>query len=140
MAPRLETADLPVNTIRPKEMTQTATNFAGRANHCHPFYVWDQNKLKFLVDTSAAISMIPYTNELSAKPTLFRLQAANSSHIETYSSKFFTLNIDMQYDYTWPFILVNIKTPILDIDFLVYYEHHRNSYTSHYWDKHYNLS
>ena len=68
---------------------------------CHLFYIWDQrNKIKFPVDTHAAISVIPHTTDPSAKPTSLKLQAANGSTIDTYSGKTFTLNIGMRRDYT----------------------------------------
>ncbi len=44
---------------------------------CRLFYIWDRrNKIKFLVDTGAAISVIPHTIDPSAKPTPLKLQAA----------------------------------------------------------------
>ena len=108
------------------------TNPASQNHRCRLFYVWDRkNRLKFLVDTGAAISVIPYKNEPSAKPSLFRLQAANDSPIETYGNKFLTLNIDMRRDYTWSFIIAKVQMPILGADFLAHYDLavHMNSRT-----------
>ena len=94
--------------------------------------MWDRtNKLKFLVDTGAAISVTPHTTETSAKPSLFRLQAANCSTIETYGSKSLRLNIDIRRDYTGLFILANVKTPFIGADFRAHYDlaRHMNSRT-----------
>ena len=81
--------------------------------------------------TGSAISVIPYKNEPSAKPSLFRLQAANGSPIETYGNKSLTLNIDMCCDYTWSFIIAKVQMPILGADFLAHYDLavHMNSRT-----------
>ena len=96
---------------------------------CRLFYIWDwRNKLKFLVDTGAAISVIPRTTDPSAEPTSLKLQAANSSTIDTYGGN--TL-IPMRRDYTWTVTLAKVKIPILGVDFLVHYELsiHMNSRT-----------
>ena len=109
-----------------------ATNPAGQNHRCRLFYVWDRkNKLKFLVDTGAAISVNPYKNEPSAKPSLFRLQAPNGLLIETYGNKSLTLNIDMRRDYTRSFIMAKVQMPILGADFLAHYDLavHMNSRT-----------
>ena len=100
------------------------TNPSGnKLKMCRLFYIWDQrNKIKFLVDTGAAISIIPHTIDPSTKPTLLKLQAANSSTIDTYGGKTLTLNIGMWRDYTWTFTLANVKIPILGEDFMAYYE------------------
>lgn len=64
------------------------TALAGKDKRRSLFYIMDRNnKLKFLVDTGAAISVIPFTNEPSAKPTLLKLQVANGYTIDTYGSK-----------------------------------------------------
>ena len=77
--------------------------------------------MKFLVDTGAAISVIPHTHEPSAKPTQFKLQAANGSTISTYGSKTVSLNLGMRRNFTWSFTLANVKLPILGADFLAHF-------------------
>lgn len=47
------------------------------------------------------------------KSALSKFQATNGSHIETYSTKTLTLNIAIRHDFTWSFIQVNVRTPIL---------------------------
>ncbi|CAE1291395.1 unnamed protein product [Acanthosepion pharaonis] len=88
------------------------TNSSGANTQCRLFYVWGRrNKLKFLVDTGAAISVVPYQNDHAAKPTLFKLRAANGSVIDTYGERTLTLNIGMRRDFTWTFIVANVKIP-----------------------------
>lgn len=65
--------------------------------------------------------MIPATYSHTFKSTLFKLQAAISFHIETYGTEAFTLDIGMQHDFTWSFTQGNVKTPILEADFLAYF-------------------
>ncbi|CAE1256054.1 unnamed protein product [Acanthosepion pharaonis] len=87
------------------------------------FYVWDRrNNIKFLVDTGAAISVIPPKEQQDRKATLYKLQAANGSTIETYGAKTLTLNIGMRRDFTWTFTQADVKTPILGADFLAHYD------------------
>ncbi|CAE1255006.1 unnamed protein product [Acanthosepion pharaonis] len=87
------------------------------------FYVWDRrNHIKFLVDTGAAISVIPPKEQQDRKATPYKLQAANGSTIETYGAKTLTLNIGMRRDFTWTFTQADVKTPILGADFLAHYD------------------
>ncbi|CAE1164368.1 unnamed protein product [Acanthosepion pharaonis] len=89
------------------------TNSSGANTQCRLFYVWDRrNKLKFLVDTGAAISVVPLQNDHTAKPTLIKLRAANGSAIDTYGERTLTLNIGMRRDFTWTFTVANVKVPI----------------------------
>ncbi|CAE1289319.1 unnamed protein product [Acanthosepion pharaonis] len=55
--------------------------------------------MKFLVDTGAAISVVPLQNDHTAKPTLIKLRAANGSAIDTYGERTLTLNIGMRRDF-----------------------------------------
>lgn len=98
------------------------TNSSGNNTQCCLFYVWDcRNKLKFLAETGAAISVVPYQNDHTTKPTPFKLWAANGSAIDTYGERTLTLNTGMRRDFTWIFTVANVKIPILSVDFLVHY-------------------
>ncbi|CAE1324895.1 unnamed protein product [Acanthosepion pharaonis] len=86
------------------------------------FYVWDRNNgFNFLVDTGAAISVIPPTNRSALKPTPFQLRAANGSPIETYGNKELTLNINLRRDFKWSFTVADVRIPLLGADFLAHY-------------------
>lgn len=74
------------------------------------------------MDTGAAISVIPCKNNPSSKLTLFKLQAANGSTIDTYGGKALTLNIDMRRDFTWTFTVADVKISNLGADLLAHYE------------------
>ncbi|CAE1168528.1 unnamed protein product [Acanthosepion pharaonis] len=102
---------------------QAATTIpVGTRSHSRLFYVWDRNNgLKFLVDTGAAISVIPPTNRSALKPTPFQLRAANGSTIETYGNKELTLNINLRRDFKWSFTVADVRTSLLGADFLAHY-------------------
>ena len=101
----------------------TTTDSTGNGTQSRLFYIWDRNnKLRFLVDTGAALSLIPYSSEPSAKLSLLKLRAANKSSIDTYGRKTITLNIGMRRDYTWAFTLADVDIPILGADFLAHFQ------------------
>ncbi|CAE1269582.1 unnamed protein product [Acanthosepion pharaonis] len=56
-------------------------------------------------------------NDYTAKPTLFKLRAANGSAINTYGERTLTLNIGVRRDFTWIFTVSNVKIPILGADY-----------------------
>ncbi|CAE1304047.1 unnamed protein product [Acanthosepion pharaonis] len=70
--------------------------------------------------SGAAISVVPYQNDHTAKPILLKLRTANGSAIDTYGERTLTLNIGMRRDFTWTFTGANVK-PILGADFLPHY-------------------
>lgn len=87
------------------------------------FYVVDsRNNLRFLVDTGAAISVLPLEKNSTLKPCQLRLQAANGTSINTFGTRSITLNIGMRRDFTWEFTVADVKMPILGADFLAYYD------------------
>ncbi|CAE1144847.1 unnamed protein product [Acanthosepion pharaonis] len=87
------------------------------------FYVTDtRNNLRFLVDTGAAISVLPVRDKARQQPFQLRLQAANGSSINTYGTKSLTLNIGMRRDFTWNFTVADVQMPILGADFLAHYD------------------
>ena len=80
-----------------------AVNPTGRILRWRLFYVWGRNyKLKFLMDTDAAISVIP-PEKKNPKALLFQLQEANSFPRDTDKSKSLSLNIGTRPYYTWSF-------------------------------------
>ncbi|CAE1161479.1 unnamed protein product [Acanthosepion pharaonis] len=103
-----------------------ATNLAGKASSpklSRLFYVTDtRNNLRFLVDTGAAISVLPVRDKARQQPFQLRLQAANGSSINTYGTKSLTLNIGMRRDFTWNFTVADVQMPILGADFLAHYD------------------
>ena len=84
------------------------------------FYVTDKsNRLQFLVDTGAEVSVIPVGKQKrSLTPSSLVLQAANSSDIRTYGHKTLSLDLSLRRKFPWMFVVADVKQPIIGIDFL----------------------
>ena len=73
---------------------------------------------RFLVDTGAAVSVYPASlRDINGGSHTRSLVAANGSNIATYGTRRMNIRLENK-DYTWPFILANVKTPLLGADFL----------------------
>ena len=70
----------------------------------------------FLVDTGAAVSIIPYNN--SANNPDGHLWAANNSLIPTFGTVVLDIDIGFEKVFSHEFIKADIRTPILGVDFL----------------------
>ncbi|GBN60689.1 Transposon Ty3-G Gag-Pol polyprotein, partial [Araneus ventricosus] len=78
--------------------------------------------ISFLVDTGSDVSLIPanvYQKRNSSQQTLL---AANSSNINVYGQKTLSLNFNLRRDFIWTFLIADVSTPILEADFLHYFE------------------
>ena len=86
------------------------------------FYITDRsNGFRFLVDTSAEVSVIPPSTTDRKNPcTGLSLQAVNDSPIATYGDRLLTINIGLQQKFQWVFV-ADVKQPILGADFLRHY-------------------
>uniref|UniRef100_A0A1X7VPC1 Uncharacterized protein n=1 Tax=Amphimedon queenslandica TaxID=400682 RepID=A0A1X7VPC1_AMPQE len=93
------------------------------SSHCHLFYIIDKiSRLKFSVDTSAKVSVVPPTKSDQHRRSLnFTLQAANDTQIHTYGQRSLTLNLHLRRTYRWIFTTADVQQPILVADFL---QHH----------------
>ena len=82
-------------------------------------FIFDnKNKLKFLIDTGAAVSIIPVSKYSSFKQISdMTLSAANGTIIKTYGTKLLTLDLGLNRSYQFNFILTDIDQPILGVDF-----------------------
>ena len=82
------------------------------------FLVDGHSAKRFLVDTGAAVSVYPASlRDINGGSHTRFLVAANGSNIATYGSRRLNIRLENQ-DYTWPFILADVKTPLLGADFL----------------------
>ena len=73
---------------------------------------------RFLVDTGAAVSVYPASfRDINVGSHTRSVVAANVSNIATYGTRRMNIRLENQY-YTWPFILADVKTPLLGDDFL----------------------
>lgn len=81
--------------------------------------------LRFLIDTGASVSVIPYdsslVNKWDSKVCAYTLYAANGSEIKTYGSKTIVLDLNLRHTYQWTFIIADVKQPILGADFIKYH-------------------
>ncbi|CAH8639289.1 unnamed protein product [Schistosoma guineensis] len=86
------------------------------------FYVHDyRTNARFPVDTGAQVSVVPRGSSKS-QATVLRLRAANGSVIPTYGSRQLAVNLGNRRRYLWTFIIADVPTAILGIDFLQHYE------------------
>ena len=86
-------------------------------------YVDDKrNKCKYLIDTGAAVSILPKScaNRISDADCL-PLVAANNTTIITYGTSKRVVDVGLKRDYTWNFIVADVQQPILRADFLIHY-------------------
>ena len=82
-------------------------------------YVADKrNKCRYLFDTGAAVSVLPRS---CAKGTVdadsLPLVAANNSTITTYCTSKRIVDVGLKREYSWTFIVADVKQPILGADF-----------------------
>lgn len=78
------------------------------------------NKLRFLIDTGANVSVIPPCKK--AIPTCDNLlYAANGTPIRTYGERDLDLNLGLRRSFKWKFTVADVKRPIIGADFLQYH-------------------
>ena len=101
---------------RPSRPSIVAT--ATGATNSLLFLVNGHSAKRFLVDTGAAVSVYPASfRDINGGSHTRFLVAANGSNISTYGTRRMNIRLENQ-DYTWPFILADVKTPLLGADFL----------------------
>ena len=90
---------------------------AGKTNSLL-FLVDGHSAKRFLVYTGAAVSVYPASlRDTNGGSHSRSLVAANGSNIVMYGTRRMNIRLENQ-DYTWPFILADVKTPLLGADFL----------------------
>ena len=86
-------------------------------------YVADKhNKCYYLIDTGAAVSVLSKscanrTSDAACLP----LVAANNTTINTYGNCRRIVDVGLNRDYAWIFIVADVKQPIIGADFLIHY-------------------
>lgn len=73
---------------------------------------------QFLVDTGAAISVLPRNPRIHKNPSGFNLVAANNTIIPTFGEKTLHLDLGLRRPLKWTFVFAEIGKPILGADFL----------------------
>ena len=86
------------------------------------YVAYKRNKCRNLIDTSAAVSVLPWscasgTVDADSLP----LVAANNSTITTYGTSKRIVDVGLKREYSWTFIVADVKQPILGADFLIHY-------------------
>ena len=91
--------------------------------HSKLLYVADKNnKCKYLIDTGAAVSVLPKScaNRISDADCL-PLVAANNTTINTYGNSKRVVDVGLKCDYPWTYIVADVQQPIIGADFLIHY-------------------
>ena len=82
--------------------------------------LYDKNtKLKFLIDTGVALSVLPAERSDRFKKSDVTLRAANNSIINTYGSRQLILDFGLPRSLTWRFLVADVTQPIIGADFLL---------------------
>lgn len=81
------------------------------------------SKISFLVDTGAEVCVFP-RNRIHgpANKDTYELVAANGSRIATYDTTLVSLDLALRRAMKWRFIIADVDTPIIGVDFLRHYE------------------
>ena len=111
-----------IATLAPGEITETRHDSA-EATLPKLLYVADKrNKCKYLIDTGAAVSVLPKfcANKISDADCL-PLVAANNTTINTYGTIKRVVDVGLKRDYTWNFIVADVQQLIIGADFLIHY-------------------
>ena len=90
--------------------------------HSKLLYVTDKrHKCKYLIDTGAAVSVLPKScaNRISDADCL-PLVAVNNTTINTYGNSKRVVNVGLKREYSWAFIVADVKQPIIGADFLIH--------------------
>ena len=113
--PMQEVGKLPGHTLK-------VTGVVGLSHSCL-FYITDiVSNYRFLVDTSAEVSVLPSTSsERQQKNTDFTLVAVNRATIPTFGKCSLTLNLGLRRTFRWVFVVASVAIPILGANFLRHY-------------------
>ena len=81
-----------------------------------------QNKCNYLIDTGAAVSFLPrFCANGTVDADSLPLFSAINSTIITYGTSKRIVDVGLKREYSWTFIVADIKQPISGADFLIHY-------------------
>ena len=70
--------------------------------------------LSYLIDTGAAVSVIPpRVSDKPSPPSVVQLQAANGTPIRTFGERSLSLTLGLRRNFTWTFVVADVTSPIL---------------------------
>ncbi|UYV63747.1 hypothetical protein LAZ67_2005485 [Cordylochernes scorpioides] len=110
----------PTGKLQQQIVNQVITDCS---NNSHRLFITDyRNKISFLLDTGAEISVLPPRPEdRRYGPTNFTLTPANNSPIKTYGERFLNLDLGLCRDFKWIFIIADTNKAILGANFMEYF-------------------
>lgn len=111
------------NSGKPRQPSAIGAVADGWSAH-HRLHVTDkQNKIRFLIDTGADISLLPqrYVGK-RLKPAPLKLFAANNATIRTFGEKLLTLDLGLRRAFKWLFCVADVTTPVIGADFLYHFD------------------
>lgn len=81
------------------------------------------SKQNFLIDSGADLSSIPVTSKQQniIKPYQSDIYAANNTPINLYGTSTKNIDFNLHKQFTWTFIVSDVRTPIIGADFLSHY-------------------
>ena len=91
-----------------------ATSVSGQS-HSRLFFVleWSSHR-RFLVDTGAAVSVLPpVKSDRQHSQSGVHLLAANGTAILTFGTRSLTLNLGLRRPFRWVFTIADVRHPIL---------------------------
>ncbi|UYV66090.1 hypothetical protein LAZ67_4000182 [Cordylochernes scorpioides] len=111
----------PAGKLQQQSVSPVVTDCSN--NKSHRLFITDyRNKISFLLDTGAEISVLPPRPEDRRRgPTKFTLTAANNSPIKTYGERFLNLDLGLRRDFKWRFIIADTNKAILGADFMEHF-------------------
>ncbi|XP_033361821.1 uncharacterized protein LOC117240074 [Bombus vosnesenskii] len=88
----------------------------------HFRYGQGNEDLSFLVDTGADISVYSRSKiHRHVKKNAYELFAATGTRIATYGTTAICLNLSLKRAFKWNFVIADVQTPIIGVDFLSHY-------------------
>ena len=114
---------------------KTAGTIASSKNSQLLYLVDKNSRCRFLVDTGAAISVVPPRPEDEKHRTLVSLKAAYNSSIATFGERLLNLDINTGRELPWTFVVAAVKEPILGIDFITNFQLNINSARGEIFDE-----
>ena len=80
------------------------------------------SKVAFLIDTGADVSVFPRKRVTGQnRKCEYELYAANSTRIATYGTIAVDLDFSLRRTFKWQMIVADVDTPIIGMDFLIFY-------------------
>ena len=111
----------PSHIARPTASSETPEKI--KLSPAKLLFVTDKlDKCRYLIDTGAAVSVLPKSCANGTVGTgSLPLVAANNTTITTYGTYKKRVDVGLKRDYNWTFIVAEVAQPILGADFLIHY-------------------